>query len=716
MILFEKDWLDPDNRGPEGLGPICDTETTNKSFLDYASLLYQMGIKNWAFCLALHDPKLKGVDPFDENLSSEMKIRVGIELSSNPWYYLREVAKVPPAAGSEPVQFKAHRANVGMFWLFMNNVSFFLLQPRQTGKSVVADMINNYLLHYRMFNSKTILVTLTQQLLSENIERIKMMRDLLPQYTIAKTDRDTKAKELYTYPARGNRLLTKVSQSSESGANNIGRGCTTPVQQYDEGAMISYMDVVYPAATAATGAARELAKQRGEPYGTIITTTAGDKTTRSGAYMYNMYQNTADWTEHYYDLNDNAELHAVVKKNSKGGTVMVGATFNHLQLGFTDNWLRERIAETQTTDIDKINRDFFNIWTASGALSPLETDVAADILASERNPEYLQLTKNGYLVKWYIKKEEIYRYMNENHCVIGADTSEAVGRDATSFVVVNTNTLETVCTFSVNEADVIKLADFLVDFMVSFPKTTLIIEHKSTAGTFIETLYTKLPLHGMDPFRRIYNTIIQERDKYPDQFRELNNLKKHQPIFYTQNKKRFGFNQTGDTRHFLFKEVLQVSSKRCRHIIYDKTLSDEMRSLEVDERTGRVDHTAKNHDDNVMAWLLAMWFLTYGKNLAYYGIDSRRVMNRVSDNGDKLDDSKVLEAKLIDSYQLELEQLARKLYDNLDSIYRPTIEHKIKRLNGKLANLGIEPKNIDSMLRDIKERKQEQNRLQHLTS
>ena len=302
MILFEEDWYKPQNSGPEGLGPIVDTQTANKSFLAYASLLHQMGIKNWAFCLALHDPSIQGLDPFSEDLTAEQKYRIGQELLSNPWYYLREAAKVPPAAGSEPVQFRAHRANMGMFWLFMNNVSFFLLQPRQTGKSVVADMINNYLIHYRMWNSKTILVTLNQQLLSENIERIKMMRDLLPQYTIARTSQDTKAKEAYTYPARGNRLITRVSQNSEVTANNVGRGCTTPVQQYDEAAFINYMDVVWPAATAATGAARDLAKERGEPYGTIITTTAGDKMSRSGRFMYDIYQNAASWTEHYFDL------------------------------------------------------------------------------------------------------------------------------------------------------------------------------------------------------------------------------------------------------------------------------------------------------------------------------------------------------------------------------------------------------------------------------
>lgn len=706
MILFQEDWLKEENRGPEGLGPIVDMETKNKSFLEYAYLLHQMGVKNWYFCLALHDPMLQGVDPFDENLSLEMKKRVGDELSSNPWYYLREVAKVPAAAGYGAVQFRAHRANIGMFWLFMNNVSFFLLQPRQTGKSVVADMINNYLLHYRMFNSDIFLVTLTQQLLSANIERIKEMRDLLPKYTIQKTSADTKAKELYNYPARKNNYITRVSQSSEIAANNIGRGCTTPIQQYDEAAFINYIDVVFPAATAATGAARDLAKERGAPYGTMITTTAGDKMSRSGKYMYEIYQSSADWTEHYFDLQNQEELHNVVRKNSRDGDLMVGATFNHLQLGFDDEWLRGKIAATKTTDQDKINRDYFNIWTAGGALSPLPPEITQDILMSEKHPEYIQITKDGYIVKWYIKPEDIPRYMRENHCIIGSDTSEAINRDATSFVMINITTLETVMVVTVSEADIIKLADFLVNFMVAFPRTTLVMEHKSTAGTFLETLYTKLPLHDIDPYKRIYNTIVQDRDKDPELFKMITSgYHKRNPNFYTQHKKKFGFNTTAQSRHLLYKDVLQLAARRCRKHIYDKVLSAELRSLEVDEKTGRVDHTADKHDDNVIAWLLAMWLLMYGKNLSYYGIENRRVMAQISENGLMVTDTQTRERELVLSYQNDLEEIVKKIANDNNTMYRQVLEHKAKQIQNKLALFGVEVKTLDAMLQDVKEKK-----------
>lgn len=712
MILFLEDWSKPENTGPEGLPPMVDYNTKNKSFLDYASLLYQMGIKNWAWPLALHDPKLQGVDPYDPHLSEEMKKRVGYELQNNPWYYLREVARVPPVAGSEPVQFRAHRANVGMFWLFMNNVSFFLLQPRQTGKSVVADMINNYLLHYRCFNNSTILVTLTHTLLQANLERIKFMRDLLPQYTLERTANDSKAKEIYEYLARNNKLVTKISQNSQANANKLGRGNTTPIQQYDEAAFIEYMDIVWPAATAATGAARDLAKERGEPYGTIITTTAGDKMSRSGRFMYDMYMNTADWTEHYFDCQNQEDLHNVIMMNSKDHDLMVGATFNHLQLGYTDEWLRGKIKALKTNDQDAINRDYFNIWTSGGKLSPLSPELNEAILQSEKDPVFLQITKNGYIVKWYIPQEEIQYYMQQNHCVIGADTSDAVGRDATSFIVVNVTTLETVATVSVSEADIIKLADFLADFMGVFQNTTLVIERKSTGNTFIETLYTKFSALGMDPFKRMFNAYIQEKEKWVEQFKQIADPRfKRTPLFYTQSKNKFGFTQTAATRHMLFKDVLPLAAKYCRNIIYDRTLSNEIRSLEVDLNTGRVDHNAQNHDDNCMAWMLAMWFIFYGKNLAWYGINSQKVMKLASDDGNMKTDSSVREQQLIEQYQLELDEIIEKIAKNEKSLYRPVLEREARRLNEKLSYFGIETRNIDSMLMDIKQKKKEKYRL-----
>ena len=62
-----------------------DFDTKNKSFLITAKDLKTNGIKNYYFFLALYDPDLHGVDPYDENLSDVMRYKIITECIRNPW-------------------------------------------------------------------------------------------------------------------------------------------------------------------------------------------------------------------------------------------------------------------------------------------------------------------------------------------------------------------------------------------------------------------------------------------------------------------------------------------------------------------------------------------------------------------------------------------------------------------------------------------------------
>ena len=75
-ILFKDDW----NKFPDA---IMDYKTSNKSFLRMVGLYQQMGVANCAFPLILLQRNLQGVDPFDENLTDEQKVAVGLECKYN---------------------------------------------------------------------------------------------------------------------------------------------------------------------------------------------------------------------------------------------------------------------------------------------------------------------------------------------------------------------------------------------------------------------------------------------------------------------------------------------------------------------------------------------------------------------------------------------------------------------------------------------------------
>jgi hypothetical protein len=139
MILFKEDWDKPENKSA-----IADYTTSNKSFVELAAKLKMMGIENYDFMLALHIPQLRGINPFSKNLTQEQIALISIEAKINPWYYFREIARVPATAGFDDVPLNANRANISLYWLFFNHVTTMLIQPRQTGKSLSTDELMVY--------------------------------------------------------------------------------------------------------------------------------------------------------------------------------------------------------------------------------------------------------------------------------------------------------------------------------------------------------------------------------------------------------------------------------------------------------------------------------------------------------------------------------------------------------------------------------------------
>ena len=112
------------------------TGTKNESFLKISALLEEKGVKNNKFMLALFDPTLADVDPRDPNLTEMQQARVLAEIVKSPWYFLREVVRVPVSGGQVP--YELHLGNLFLTWCMMSNINCYLLLPRQNYKTVSA--------------------------------------------------------------------------------------------------------------------------------------------------------------------------------------------------------------------------------------------------------------------------------------------------------------------------------------------------------------------------------------------------------------------------------------------------------------------------------------------------------------------------------------------------------------------------------------------------
>lgn len=705
-IVFINDWqAHPD--------AIIHRTTTNKSFLILAEKYKRMGVRNYHFILALLQPALEGVNPHDPNLSEEIQSMIALECLKNPWYFLREVCRVPPQGGVHPLMFKANRGNIALWWSFFAGVDPFLVQPRQTGKSVAVDMLISYLLYIAANNSRINLLTQRNDLRVSNVERLKEIRDYLPDYLQLRHRDDANNTIEVDCTFRKNTLSTAVAQASKSGAYSIGRGLTAPLAVIDEFPYCENIETTLSVMLMSGIAARDEAKLYGMPFGTIFTTTAGPRNTPSGRYAYGIYSDGFEWDERIvFDMGSSLELRALMNASTRQSAKLVmNITMSHTQLGYSDEWMMDKIRETAAKG-ENADRDLFNKWTDGDTAAPLSGDLLERISASEREPEYIEMHPNNYMLKWYIPQSEIASTMHNNCTVAGIDTSDAVGRDYITMVIMDEQTLETYATFAVNETNIIRFSDWICKLASKYESMTLIPERKSSGVTLIDSLLIHMPLNGMDPFRRIYNTIVDESNKYKDEYREMmGNFNRRTDSYYDKMKKYFGYSTSGSGNHSRdnLYDVLQAAARLGGDKCYDKKLIKEINGLET--RNNRIDHAVGGHDDTVVSWLLVVWLLSQSKNLGFYGIN--KPLRKAKEYKPGAKEKEVI--TVVDMYMEDMqERLRDQIEDVLELLRTEKNEVLIRRYEFRLRSMesqlesGIEGAfSLDELIKEATAQRQQ---------
>ena len=681
---------------------IVDLQTTNESFLRLASVYKKMGIENNVFHLTLLQPELQGVDPFSTELTQEQKVMITMECKYNPWYFLREVVRIPPQSGNTPVPYIANRGNIALTWCFFNHIDFALIQPRQTGKSVSTDCLMTNLIYLAMLSSRINMITKDANLRSANVERLKRIRDLLPPYLIVKDKTDANNQHLLTYNTLDNTYSTAVAQSSEAAAINVGRGTTAPITQIDEGPFIRFIGSLIPAALAAGTAAREEAERNNQPYGNIFTTTAGKKDDRDGKYMYDMISGGAVWNEVFLDAVNIKEFHRLVRMNCTNHKILVNGTFSHRQLGKSDDWLYRAISNANAKG-EEADRDFFNRWTSGTQRSPLTTKQNNTIFESEREPDHTEVTDEGYMIRWYVPEYQINQRMATGRYVAGMDTSEGVGRDAITMLLMDVRDLSVVAAMDVNEANIIRFCKWVGSFLIAYENVTLVIERKSTGVVIIDALMIELPSVGIDPFKRLYNTIVQNRhERKTDYDRIVKDVRYRDESFYISHKTDFGFATNAQSRALLYGNVLQNAATNSGHLVKDTTLSTQLRGLV--EKNGRIDHEASGNDDLVIAWLLASWFITYGNHLDFYGIDPGQCMMLVGEDTENISHSQAIKEKNTRTRE-RIDTVLEEITTTQSGFKLAKLEAELKQLTYKTKSDGGNILSFDALIKQANDRK-----------
>lgn len=602
---------------------------------------------------------------------------------------------------------------MALYWLFFNHITVILVQIRQTGKSLSVDELMIYLLDIACTNTQINLLTKDDTLRASNLTRLKNIELELPFYLRVRNKADIGNTEELSVKALGNHYRGHLPNRSPKLALNVGRGLTSPVMHVDEAAFFFNIAISLPAAFAATTAARENAERKGEPYGNILTTTAGKKDDRDGKFAFNLLMNSMIFTEKLFDCKDHNELESVVMRNSPEGDLRVNCTFNHRQLGYTDEWLYRTIREVGAQGEDA-DRDYFNSWTSGGQTNPLSVDIAKRIRASQVDDYFTEIgTHYPYISRWYVPEHQIKQRLSNDFFIMGLDTSEAIGRDEIALTFESIKTGETIAAGNYNETNLIIFCQWLCDWFVRIPNFVLIPERRSTGGMIIDYLLLMLPTFGIDPFKRIFNKVVQEKDEFKDRFKEIDRPMGHRsPEIYTSYKKYFGFTTSGtgaNSRSELYGTTLTHATKVLCDVIKDKKIIDQLLSLIV--KNGRVDHEEGSHDDSVISWLLPNWLISSGKNLDFYGINSRDILSENKQHRENNNPQSAYQQQMVNTLKTKIEALVDRIKRERDEYLCKRLEMELRHLFTQVPESQKQFFSVDELIRNLQEERRIKNRI-----
>jgi len=605
--------------------------TTNDSAIKMAYLLGEMGVTNNKFFLRLDNPDLLHIDPFSEDLTDFQKASINYEIVNNPWYYFREIVRIP--AGGGLVKFEFHRGTIALIWAVLNNISSFVVWPRQTYKTTTMCCIYSYMFYWGSIHNKIVIIAHEDAIVKKNLQGIKDIRDNLPPYLnlYDKSDRDNE-KEMYN-KSNNNRITCRAPARNEDGARKAGRGLTTAEQWFDEIAFIKYISAMYDSISFAFSKASADAKMNGAPHHQIMSTTAGFLNTDEGVWAHNFLNNCADFTEKFYDYEDIEIVKTIILNSSNSGFIDI--SFMYYDLGKDENYLDEQKKRliTSSTPKDTLDREVLNKWKDISTEHPLGQDRIERLNGLIRSPTDIVIINDTYSIRLYVDVDE---FDCTKKLIGGMDLGGNLKGDFSTLVVIDPTDFKVVAVLRSNSQSTTLFSLAIITIMVELFQGLVLFPERNYNGAIIDNIVTHLP-NGL---RRVYH----ESEGVPGLF----NSKKVRPI--------------------LFNMILKIAVDEYGDRICDKTIISEISGL-IRTRNGRIDHKQGKHDDTLVAYLLALYFILYVSDIGKY-IDKSLILSNFSKN---------------------------ELINNLSKINKATTSNKLKMLDNKIYDNFSAIKNVNSI-------------------
>jgi hypothetical protein len=589
--------------------------TKNKSFIDLHKDLKTLGVKNNKFFLALYDKTLENVDPFAPVVPLELQARVAREVIRNPWYYLREIARIPmdgkpivPGGGSP---FIIDRNSAATWYLFLNGIDTYASKPRQCGKTQDAIAKINYAYNFGSLAATITLANKDLTLNKMNLARLKAQRDMLPVYLQAKNIFDIATLKILKEtsnvtsmknPVTNNNIILLPTANSEAKADGLGRGYTSSIQLWDEFDWTPYNTKIIDCSVFAFNTASANAKTNKSLYGRLFTSTPGNIDSRDGQSaeeFINGNQETGargmlKWNDTMFDMDIRKLYNVVHSPKSYNGIVFVEHTWQQLKKSY--DWY-EKACEGVRYNPEVIAREI-NLKRLRGtSKSPFKrTDIMyliSNMLTAKETVDYSDNLSPIYI---YDKIERRTPY------ILVVDPAEGLSGDNMAMSLINPYTEKAVAEFETPYITQPKMAKMIVKFMDNYcPKSVIVVENNKGR----ELLHL---LQESKYAANIWYDIDKLGDKESIDKREVD----------TSAEKALGFNTNTKTRPILFGILENMVSEEPDKL-NAKLLVDSICALER-TRTGRIEAAQGKHDDMVMAYLIGICVRRMSSNMEDYGI------------------------------------------------------------------------------------------------
>lgn len=585
-------------------------ETENASFLKMYKIMQSLGIEDCDFFLALYDTRLIDIDPFDEDLTFEQQTWVFEEVKSNYWYFIRECVRIQDS-GSDlgnggGTRYKLHRGNLALGWCLLNSINFFLELPRQNFKTYSIMVAMTWLYNFGTTNSQMMLIHKDHKGSKANLATIKSIRNALPYYLRFDHKVNDEGKlikipenvESITNPKTHNSISTFASATSKEKADLLGRGATQAIQNMDEFGFLRFNMVIYEAASPAATQAAESAEANGKIHCKMLSTTPGDMNTEYGRDAFDFKDKCMTFSEDWYKM-DPDSVKALINTNSEN--LFTSIKFSYKQLGRSTEYF-DKVCHDLGGNKLKIRREILLEWLIINEDPVFDEEALADLV---REAESRKIYKTYYIDDVY--QLDLYKPIPKNYpVIISCDVAGGDARDNSAITIIDTRTKEVIGEFENNRIDTVAFSYVIHTIATKIAPNCLIVIERNNVGVTVITNLLKTNVKSKLYYEKREN---DTQDKYVNgRLQDGSATDVHNYGLWTSDDKKVQMQET------LVKYVNHYG-----HRLATKKLAVELNGL-VYNKKRVIDHTAKGHDDLVMAYNIGMWVYWHGKNLQRWGI------------------------------------------------------------------------------------------------